>query len=150
MKKALLDFLLLLPLVLFLYSCGQDQEVKVPEKIKLSFEESHPEVKDVEWSLKEDSYEVNFVGNNIEGEAEYNLQGQITEEEIIINEKDLPENILQYLKKNHPQLHIGEASIEEKGGEKVYELELLNGFFREIELEFDIDGKFLSKESFKE
>lgn len=150
MKKVSSYLFLTIPTVIFLLSCEQNQKEQIPENIKVIFEESNPDAKDVEWSLKEDSYEVNYEDANRKVEVEYSQEGKLLQEEIIIDAKDLPDNIKAYLQDKYPQLHIGEASIEEKKGEKVYELELLNGFFREIELEFDIDGNFLRKETFKD
>lgn len=137
-------------LLVFLFSCENNYEKEVPEEIRLSFKESYPNASDVVWSLKELGYEVDFKEESGAVELEYDKDGKIVEEEVIISEAELPDNIIKYLEENYPQLHIGEASIEKNNGETVYELELLNGFFRDIELEFDINGEFLRKESFNE
>ena len=62
----------------------------------------------------------------------------------------MPPSIQEYLKENYAQYHMGEASIEDKKNEKVYEIELLNGFFREVELEYILQGRFLTRETFKD
>lgn len=137
-------------LLVFLFSCENNYEKEVPEEIRLLFKESYPNASDVVWSLKEQGYEVDFKEESGAVELEYDKDGKIVEEEVIISEAGLPDNIIKYLEENYPQLHIGEASIEKNKGETVYELELLNGFFREIEVEFDINGEFLREESFNE
>lgn len=147
MKTKKLCFLFSL---IFLLSCEKDKEKEVPEEIRLSFQEAYPNATDVIWSLKEQGYEVDFEQETGAIELEFDKEGKIIEEEVIIGKSALPENINKYLEENYPQLHIGEASIEMDKGETVYELELLNGFFREIEVEFDTNGEFLRKESFND
>lgn len=135
---------------LLFFACETDQKDQVPEPIQQAFHASYADAQKVKWSLKEDSYEVDFYINDKHIEAEYDLDGNQVQEESIIEKEALPQPIKDYLQQHYPQYHIGEASIEVKGEKKVYELELLNGFFREIELEFDLDGNLLSKESFAE
>ena len=139
-----------LSLQVFLFSCEKNQEKEIPEEIRLSFQKAYPNAGNVVCSLKEEGYEVDFKQESGAVELEYDKGGKIIEEEVIISEAALPNNIIKSLEENYPHLHIGEASIEKDKGEKVYELELLNGFFREIELEFDINGKLLRKEAFNE
>lgn len=141
-------FLLLCLLAFF--SCEQDQKNEVPENIRQTFGESYSDARNAKWSLKEDSYEVDFKINGSRIEAEYDINGKQIQEEAMIKNSELPQEIRNYLDKHYPQYHIGEASIEEKSNSKVYELELLNGFFREIELEFDMEGNLLNKEIFKD
>jgi len=131
-------------------ACEKDQKNQVPESVRQTFQESYANAQNVEWSLKENSYEVDFYVGDKQIEAEFDLEGKQVQEESFIDINELPQPIKDYLRAHFPQYHIGEASIEEKGGIKVYELELLNGFFREVELEFDLDGNLLSEETFKE
>lgn len=147
MNIKLISVLCFLP---FFFSCEENQEKEVPEEIRHSFQESNPDASDVVWSHKGEGYEVDFKDGDRAVEFEFDKDGKVVEEEVIISKADLPVGVSKYLEENYPQLHIGEASIEKKNGETVYELELLNGFFRDIELEFDINGVFLRKESFNE
>lgn len=133
-----------------LIACEPDQKQQVPETIQQTFSETYADAGKVKWSLKEDSYEVDFYVDNKHIEAEYDLDGVQIQEEFMIEKEDLPQPIIDYLNKHFPQHHVGEASIEIKGKKKVYELELLNGFFKEIELEFDMNGNLLSNEAFKD
>ena len=55
-----------------------------------------------------------------------------------LNTSDLPTAILDYLSTNYPNIAIDEAELEDG----IYEIELING----LELEFDINGNFLSVE----
>lgn len=55
-----------------------------------------------------------------------------------LNTSDLPTAILDYLSTNYPNIAIDEAELEDG----IYEIELVNG----LELEFDINGNFLSVE----
>ena len=55
-----------------------------------------------------------------------------------LNTSDLPTAILNYLSTNYPNIAIDEAELEDG----IYEIELVNG----LELEFDINGNFLSVE----
>lgn len=140
----------ILILAFLVQACEKDQKNQVPESVRQTFQDSYANARNVEWSMKENSYEVDFYLGDKQIEAEYDLEGKQVQEESFIEIDELPQPIKDYLKAHFPQYHIGEASIEEKGGTKVYELELLNGFFREVELEFDLAGKLLSEETFKE
>ena len=132
-----------------LFSCEQ-KDPEVPANVQQTFAQNYPTAENAEWAAKESSYEVNFEHNELTLEAEFTEDGEQIQEERLIDETELPPAIKAYLKENYPQQFIGEASIEQKGEVVVYELELLTGFFREIELEFDMDGNFLNKESFKD
>ncbi len=133
---------------LLFFACERNQKDQVPERIRQNFNETYTNAEKVKWSLKKNSYEVDFYLENKHIEAEYDLEGNQIQEESMIEKVELPQPIKDYLNKHYPQYHVGEASIEIKGEKKVYELELLNGFFREIELEFDMNGNLLSKETF--
>lgn len=60
------------------------------------------------------------------------------DEESYIAPSELPAAILDYLSTNYPNIAIDEAELEDG----IYEIELVNG----LELEFDINGNFLSVE----
>ena len=60
------------------------------------------------------------------------------DEESYIAPSELPAAILDYLSINYPNIAIDEAELEDG----IYEIELVNG----LELEFDINGNFLSVE----
>ena len=60
------------------------------------------------------------------------------DEESYIVPSELPAAILDYLSINYPNIAIDEAELEDG----IYEIELVNG----LELEFDINGNFLSVE----
>lgn len=143
-------FVCILSILIFLFSCEDNREKDVPKEIRLSLLGAYPNASDVVWYLKEQGYEVDFSQENRAVELEFDIVGNIIEKEVIIPESDLPGNILLYIKDNYPQLHIREVSIEKDKGGTVYEVELLNGFFREIEVEFDTNGAFLNEESFNE
>ncbi len=60
------------------------------------------------------------------------------EDDEYVNVSELPAAILDYLSTNYPNIAIDEAELEDG----IYEVELVNG----LELEFDINGNFLSVE----
>lgn len=108
------------------------------------------EVEKLYWNRLEHGYEANFLVNGVQMEIEYDLQDRLREMETIIKKSDLPQKVLDYVDENYPMLYISEVSVEERDGRKVYELELLNGFFMDMELEFDMEGNLTGKEMFTE
>ena len=143
------SFLTFVTVLIMLTGCNE-KKPQVPDQVQKALSRDYADAQDVEWTDKEKGYEVDFQQGENNLEVEYNKEGEKLEEEIIIDPEELPQSIRDYLRQEYSQLHIGEASLESKNDATVYEVELLNGFFREIDLEFDVDGNLLKKETFKE
>ncbi len=87
----------------------------------------------------ENEIEIIFDGDgNFLGQAQDENDDEQGDDEDNINPADLPQSILDYIAANYPDNSIIEAEREDDG----YEVTLNNG----VELEFDLEGNFLSAE----
>lgn len=140
-----IDILLLLILCI---GCNNMNDEEAPVKIIQKFDSAYQGAENLYWNRLQNGHEANFSLNGRKMEVEYTLDGELREVETLINRSELPQKIIEYVEENYPMLYIEEVSVEEEKGKVVYELEMLNGFFRDMELEFDMEGNLIDKERF--
>ncbi|HLC83305.1 MAG TPA: PepSY-like domain-containing protein [Bacteroidia bacterium] len=123
------------------------KDAEVPPKIKDAFKKEFPGSKAKEWAKEGDAYEIEFDLKKVETSATFTAEGKLVETEAEIAITELPKAVAEYVKKNHPNHKITEASkITEAGTGKVsYEAEISKGK-EEMDLIFDDKGTFLKKE----
>ncbi|MDP2385804.1 MAG: PepSY-like domain-containing protein [Bacteroidota bacterium] len=123
------------------------KEADVPAAIKEGFKKEFPNAKAKEWAKEGDTYEAEFTWNKVETSATFSTEGKLVETEAEIKITELPAAVAEYVKKNHPDHKITEASkITEAGTGKIsYEAEISKGK-EEADLIFDAKGNFLKKE----
>ncbi|MEO6488540.1 MAG: PepSY-like domain-containing protein [Ferruginibacter sp.] len=114
---------------------------KVPAIVKEGFAKHFAGVSG-KWEKERDMYEVSFKQNNNKMSALFDANGTITETEMAINSKDLPEPVITYINGHYKGKKIEEASkITKADGTVIYEAEV-----DEADLLFDVNGKFIKVE----
>ena len=139
-------------LVFSLKMAGQEKPNKtiVPSiGVKTAFERDFP--KEIpEWTkdfggedLDQIRYEAKFKSSNSRGLAVYDNEGNLNAYEVLIQKKDIPSNIVNYLKSNYANFTIDEASkVKNDKNEITYEIGIvLDGKF--YDAVFDHEGDFL-------
>lgn len=127
------------------------KEADVPKGVVSGFHSSFKDAKAKEWEKEGDKYEAEFDWNKVETSACFSADGKLLETEHEIKISELPKAISDYVTKNYAGYKISEASkIEDAATKKIsYEAEIQKGK-EEMDLLFDADGKFLSKEAHHE
>lgn len=129
-------------------SAQKIKETEVPKAVVSGFHSSFKDAKAKEWEKEGDKYEAEFDWNKVETSATFDANGKLLETENEIKVAELPKAISDYVTKNYAGYKISEASkIVEADSKKVsYEAEIQKGK-EEMDLIFDADGHFLSKEA---
>lgn len=134
LKKLLFTaFVILLLTSASLISIADDAD-EVPEKIKAAFSAMFPDVKEVKWEIEEEDgimeFEAEFEdGNGLEGEIEYDADGNLIELEKEIMPEELPVDVAFYLAANYKGFEIEEA------------VKIINRENEFYEIEFTVDGE---------
>lgn len=126
---------------------GQDlHSSQVPEKILHGFKQTFPQAKDVSWEKKGDLYEVEFeVGFwNNDRKVWYDSEGKKVGYEEDIPKKELPDVVMNAIKKNYKYYWIKDVKKYISKGKTTYEVEL-KSFTHEWKVVFDPLGEELSK-----
>jgi hypothetical protein len=113
----------------------------VPAPVKEAFAKSFPNTTVKKWDKEDGNYEANFTANGKTMSATFDATGNLKETETGIKVSDLPAPVAEYVKKNYKDAAIKEASIVERGKEKMYEAEV-----KGKDLLFDMQGQFLKEE----
>ena len=117
------------------------QEKDVPASVKTAFQKNFPQVKADKWEKEGVNFEVEFEMNKSEQSVLFDAQGDIIETEIEIEISELPNRILDYVKKNYIGQSVKEAAkITDTKGTLTYEVEI-----KGMDLLFDSNGKFIKE-----
>lgn len=124
-----------------LTSCSQKiEEAKVPAKVKTAFDKQFPGVT-AAWEKENGKYEANFKMDNNNESASFTLDGTMTESEIEISEKELPENIRAYCAEHYKGKKIESAAkINMADGSLNYEANI-----NDKDVLFDNSGNFIKE-----
>lgn len=122
-------------------ACSQKlRQSEVPVNAKNSFEKKYPGLKG-NWGREDANYEVNFKQDGKAMSAVIDKNGTIVETETDIPISDLPELVLDYLKKQYPGAKIkGTAKVVNANGDVNYEAEV-----NHKDVIFDVNGKFIKE-----
>jgi hypothetical protein len=130
-------FFLLVIIGLSSVSYAQTQgPADVPANITKSFEKSHPEVSQAEWTQSGDDYKANYILDNKSMSVTYNNKGKLKETEKELSISQLPTPVLKYVNDNYPG-EVVKKSFQRMGsnGKSSYAVKLTN-----IDLAFDSKG----------
>lgn len=143
-------FILILFFSLKMVAQEKTVEKIAPSKVvKTAFERDFPNII-AEWTenfggddLDHIRYNANFKFNNTEALAVYDYLGNLKVYEIQIQTKDIPSNVMSYLKREYKNLTINEASkVRNDKNEVTYEVGIIrDGKFYDVV--FDQNGDFL-------
>lgn len=124
------------------------KEADVPKAVVSGFHTNYKDAKAKEWEKEGDMYEAEFDWKKMEMSATFAADGKLMETEHEIKVAELPKAVSDYVTKNYAGYKISEASkIEDATTKKVsYEAEIQKGK-EEMDLLFDADGNFISKEA---
>lgn len=117
------------------------QEKDVPAPVKTAFQKNFPQAKVEKWEKEGINFEAEFELNKSEQSVLFDAQGDIIETEIEIEISELPNRILDYVKKNYIGQSVKEAAkITDTKGTLTYEVEI-----KGMDLLFDSNGKFIKE-----
>ena len=117
------------------------QEKDVPAPVKTAFQKNFPQAKVEKWEKEGVNFEAEFELNKSEQSVLFDAQGGIIETEIEIEISELPNGILDYVKKNYKGQSVKEAAkITDTKGTLTYEVEI-----KGMDLLFDSNGKFIKE-----
>ena len=142
-------------LVFCLFAAGasaQETEIKkadVPKPVLEAFEKAHPSVKDVKYEKEmrdgKPFYFFEYKEGGKEMEFIYTADGTLVEMEQEIDIKDLPANIADMVKKEHPTAEIFEVEkvMKADGSLLGYEVDIKEGDAKKLSLYYDTAGKLI-------
>ena len=122
------------------------QNVKVPQKTKEAFAKLYSNATKVKWGKESKrDFEAEFIYKGQTISVVMNKYGELLETETDIDIKKLPQNIIPFIKKNHPGHKLTEAAkIVDAKGMVTYETEITKGNSKR-DIIFDADGKPVTK-----
>lgn len=139
MKKSML-----LVAFVMVVSLGFGQKLKsanVPAAVKNAFEKLYPAVKEATWDKEKNQYEASFDLNKVDHSVLMDESGKIIETEVEIELNQLPNGVVDYVKKNYKGASVKEAAkITDANGTVTYEAEI-----KGMDLLFDSNGKFIKE-----
>ena len=113
----------------------------VPADIKASFHNEYPSVMDVDWSKEGNNYEAEYDTKQGDMSVTYGPDAKMIEMEMEIAKSSLPQNIMDYIKRNYNEDEVKEASkITDAKGVVTYEAEV-----KGMDLLFDLKGNFIKE-----
>lgn len=120
----------------------KSKKITVPTNVKEAFTKDFPGKK-VKWEMEGDNFEAEFKIKGSDASAIYDKKGYRKEIEITIKTVELPNEALQYVKKNYPKSKIKEAAkITNDKNLVTYEAEIKKDG-KTYEVLFNDNGKFI-------
>ncbi len=118
------------------------------EKVKKAFNKLFPKAKDIEWTYKSDNiYEAVFRHQGYYKNVYISTGGELKEVKIMLEEDDLPENILNKLDKKYKRTYIISCMKVENHNHESFEIVFDTKDKTRYLVLFDHKGKVISKES---
>jgi Protein of unknown function (DUF2874). len=114
---------------------------EVPAALKSSFNAEFPNAKDVEWSIKEGKYKVEFELNDQDHFAKYDASGKRMAKGMQIKQNELPPAVMAAVKKDHANKEIDDVYKVEKDGATQY----LVVFDEDIKVKYSEDGQVINE-----
>jgi len=151
MKKRIIFFILSILVISISNNsfAGKIAKSVVPKAIITSFEKEYPKAKKVHYVKENEGgksiFQIDFIMDNKELEALYNLDGTMIQLEEELKTKDIPADLLKAIKEEYPKSKVLEASKIYKNGKfSGYSVEIKTGG-NSIEIEFDSSNKIIKK-----
>lgn len=145
MKKIVLTSVLFISALIL--TAANINESSVPDNVKTFVTNSYPKARNIEWDKNKDTYKAVFFINGLKTEMEISSTGELSSliEGLFI--KDLPQNIVSYMKTNYPQGEIQGGTKIVKGQSVTYKVEISvidkKGKIKTQTLSFDDKGNIL-------
>ena len=140
----------ILVIVFFVISLSAFSQKRVPENVKKEFAAKYTSAQSVKWDSEEtDEWEAEFNLNGKKMSASFDNSGRWIETETVISEKELPEVVVNTLKKDFQGYKKGPIEIYESPEMKGYEMSLKKGE-KSWEVIFSDKGVLLKKTGIKE
>lgn len=140
MKKILLIAFLITGMVV------NAQRKSLPIEVNESFSEKYPLGKELQIKIKKDSYQINFLNEEIPIITVFDKEGNWQNSQTLIQRGNLPKAVKNTLIKKYKNLTYESAFLyEDYKGISYYKIKMKNplSFYR---LEIDRDGKLLKEE----
>lgn len=143
MKKTMLTFAAVLAITTFAFAQDIPQS-KVPPAVVNSFTQTFTGVRNIEWEMKDDLYNVSFDKKGKDHEAWYDVSGKLVKHVQDINKSELPNAVREAIKTQFSGFRISDPEKMSEGGVIKYKVELkkLNS---ELDVIFDSAGKVLDQ-----
>jgi hypothetical protein len=147
--KKLLTVLVCLIFVVGTYA--QKPKEEATAAAKSAFAAKYPTAQKVKWSVeKPGEFEVDFTLNKVESSALFDATGKFLESEAEVNEADLPPAVKATLAKDFAGYKHDEITkATDAKGIVAFEMQIIKGKDK-LAVEFDSNGKLLSKTAVKE
>jgi len=147
------NFLVLLVFIAFAMSVSaqKSKDDKIPAEARAGFAAKFSGAKSVKWSVeKPGEFEVDFTLNKVEQSCLLDSKGNLLETEIEVKESDLPQAVKAAIGKDFAGYKLDEITkATDAKGVVAFEMEAVKGKDK-LAIEFDPNGKLLSKEPLKE
>jgi hypothetical protein len=118
------------------------------EKVKNAFRNYFPKAKDIEWTYKSNSiYEAVFSHQGYYKNADISTSGELKEVKTLLEEEDLPKNIIHTIDNKYHRTYIISCIKVENPKQAFYEVIFDAKDKTRYLMLFDHKGKFLKKES---
>ena len=123
---------------------------QVPQVVHEAFQKAHPAAKDAKYYEEakngQTAYEIEYREGGKKFEASYGTDGAPIKTEQAIKTTELPQKVLDTVKKDHPKAMLKEAEkVVKANGVESYEVGIVDGKSR-LELELDPEGTLLGTE----
>jgi len=118
------------------------QELKVPDAVLEAFETKYPDAGKVTWKIKNDAYQAQF---NYESKrlAYFANDGKWLKTATMIDEMDLPENVVEYVMDNYDTADFTQLQYVINNKDQSYYLVIFELDGEKIKLKFDDEGEIL-------
>lgn len=127
-------------IALLLISAYSLCQAKVPDAVKIAFNNKFPGATDIKWEKEnKKELEANFKMNNTDVSANFGLDGNWVETETTIPASALPAAVTNAVNTKYPGAVYGRTErIEKPGGKTLYEVNItVNGKKKELEMNPD-------------
>lgn len=147
--KKLLTVLVCMIFIVFTYA--QKTKEETPAKAKSAFAAKYPTAQKVKWSIeKPGEFEVEFTLNKAESSALFDADGKFLESEMEIKQSELPQAVQATIAKDFAGYKLDEITkATDAKGLVAFEMQIIKGKDK-LAVEFDSNGKLLSKTAVKE
>jgi hypothetical protein len=115
----------------------------VPAKVSKSFEKSHRNINQVDWSQVGDNYKASYIVDEKAMSVLYGVTGKLIETEKEISIMQLPTSVLKYVNDNYPgEVIKKKVLLTDAKGKSSYEVKV-----NQQDLAFSSQGKLLQPET---
>ncbi|WP_162426252.1 SdiA-regulated domain-containing protein [Pontibacter pudoricolor] len=119
---------------------------KVPEAVKVQFADRYPTIKQADWDNENGNFEAEFKVNGLERTALFSPDGKLLSYTEEIDQRHLPNVILQQVQAQYANYRIDEAHRVQQNGNANYVVELEDNM-DEVKLQFDAAGKLIEQQT---